>query len=442
MSDGSPSFLLQAFTQSYDWGKLGSSSKAAQYARVADPNFRLDEKTPYAELWMGTHPNLPSKTLDGVPLPKILAESPSLLGSNSKGDLPFLFKVLAIRKALSIQSHPDKALAERLHREQPNVYKDSNHKPEMAIALTPFTALCGFLPVDDILNNLRTVPELAALVPPQLVDDLTIAREQATNLKSPPLATAEAHGGGGVTIDDADRVLLKTALKAVFHALMTADPALVKTQLDLLLKRYTHPPPISTEAALVDTIKTVAEQFPGDIGVFCIFFLNLVSLQPGEAIFLGAGEPHAYISGDIVECMATSDNVLRAGLTPKPRDVENLVGSLTYSMGRAQKHMVFPEPWGGAETEGSGGGAKTRVYDPPIDEFSILHFDLEEDQTEHHRAVHGPSIVIVTKGRGEMVGSNSIVVEEGCVVFIGAGEEVVWKARGRQGLEIYRAFCE
>jgi len=143
MSDDDSAFLLQAFAQCYDWGKLGKSSKVAQYAKVASPGFDLDENRPYAEvsgdppigyhkyrlmirydqLWMGTHPNLPSKLLDGTPLPTILKENPLLLGSIDHSDLPFLFKVIAIRKTLSIQSHPNKAQAEKLHAEHPHIYK-------------------------------------------------------------------------------------------------------------------------------------------------------------------------------------------------------------------------------------------------------------------------------------------------------------------------------
>ncbi|KAG8772439.1 Mannose-6-phosphate isomerase [Serendipita sp. 397] len=405
---------------------------------MADPNFHLDEAKPYAELWMGTHPNAPSRTLEGRPLPQVLTENSGLLGSKRRKDLPFLFKVLAIRKALSIQSHPDKKLAERLHKEQPNVYKDGNHKPEMAIAITPFTALCGFQPPDNIVENLQTVPELAALIPQALVQEFISAKEDA--------ATSN---------DESTKAALRSSLRKVFEALMTAPPKTVSLQVSALLARLS-----STEATpITSLVQTLYQQFSSDIGIFCVYVLNLLTLQPGEAIFLGAGEPHAYISGECVEVMATSDNVLRAGLTPKPRDVNNLVGSLTYSMTSGEKHLVRPTPWGGGG-DGEDGGAryggiddgdggrvgKTKLYDPPVEEFSVLHVSLRQDETEHHRAIDGPSIVIATSGKGEMVGAGdgvgSFNLEEGTVLFIGAGEEVVWKARSHDGLEIYRAFCE
>lgn len=428
MSDGDSAFLLQAYTQSYDWGKLGNTSKVAQYAQVTTPGFHLDDNKPYAELWMGTHPNLPSKLLDGTPLPAILKDNPQLLGSQDHRDLPFLFKVLAIRKALSIQSHPNKAQAEKLHAAQPQVYKDDNHKPELAIAITPFQALCGFIPMASIIENIDNTPELAALLPHQLVTKFkSVQTQHPSNSANPVDVTAK-----------------KAALKELFAALMTASPDAVKTQLSKLVTRYeqmsSSEKESSPEAYFIPLVLELNRQFPGDIGVFCVYVLNVVTLQPGESIFLGAGEPHAYISGDIVECMATSDNVLRAGLTPKPRDVPNLIESLTYNMGLASRHMVQPTPWG----SGDRGATKTVLYDPPIPEFSVLNVKIEEGETELHRGINGPSVAIVTQGRGEMVGGSergSIILEEGNVVFIGADVEIVWKSR--HGLfEVYRAFCE
>jgi mannose-6-phosphate isomerase len=237
---------------------------------------------------------------------------------------------------------------------------------------------------------------------------------------------------------------------------MTAPEDKVAAQVDKLITRYSSYGKAgeNSEGAdpeLVVLAIELARQFPGDIGVFCIFVLNYLSLRPGESIFLGAGEPHAYISGDIVECMATSDNVLRAGLTPKKRDVVNLVESLTWGMGGGTRSVLVPETWGGdggtnlgkVGDGGEDGGPKTVIYDPPISEFSILRVRLANAENEHHRGIDGPSVVIVTRGRGEMAGGErSLPLGEGSVVFIGAGEEVVWKSRGREGLEIYRAFCE
>ncbi|KAI0635078.1 mannos-6-phosphate isomerase [Trametes polyzona] len=423
-------FKIIPTTQQYDWGKVGLSSKVAQYAAACKlPGFTLDEKQPYAELWMGTHHTSPSRLLDSTKLSDHLAAHPELLGARvverfraagaAEGNLPFLFKILAIGKALSIQTHPDKATAERLHEERPDVYKDANHKPELALALTPFEALCGFLPLPQIAAYLSAVPEFAALVPP------TIA-EQFQAIASSPNPTGPKE---------------KAALKDVFSAVMTADPSLFQPQLTKLVERYQNGAAVQdVEKGVQELVVRLHSQFPGDIGVFCAFVLNYVTLKPGEAIFLAAGEPHAYVSGDIVECMATSDNVIRAGLTPKLRDVPNLVAGLTYTAAPASKHVVQPAPFAPHST----------LYDPPIPEFSVVRTELiGAGARETHRAVDGPSIAIVTEGRGAVAwaatgtgtGGGRLEVSEGEVFFVGAGQEVEVVAEGEK-LAIHRAFVE
>lgn len=402
MSSTSKVFALAPGVQKYAWGKHGAASKVAQLA-VPSP----DEGTPYAELWMGTHPALPSTLSDdGTPLLDHLRAYPELLGSardTYDGDLPFLFKILSIETALSIQAHPDKAFARELHAARPDVYKDANHKPEMALALTPFVALCGFRPLGEISTHLSTVPQLAALVPSNTL---------STFLDNP---TTES-------------------LKAVFGAIMTADPHVVKEQLQSLLQDNAS----SIDPDLLNIVKEIEKQYPGDVGVFCLFLLNIVRLQPGDAIFLGAGEPHAYISGDIVECMATSDNVLRAGLTPKARDVKALLRSLTYSSGLPDVHRVFPKA-----LEGESNGAST-IYDPPVPEFSVLATYLPPGDTEAQRAFKGPSVGLVTTGSGHVAWDDDevLVLNEGTVFFVAADTKVTISAGKAGPLAVHRAFNE
>ncbi|PCH37027.1 mannose-6-phosphate isomerase [Wolfiporia cocos MD-104 SS10] len=421
-------FKIIPTTQKYDWGKIGLSSKVAQYAAAAKvPGFALDEKAPYAELWMGTHPSGPSRLLESeanVTLAQYLTSHPELIGSNvverfrsagaAQGNLPFLFKVLAIEKALSIQTHPDKKTAEQLHKERPDVYKDDNHKPEMALALTPFTALCGFLPLPQIATYLSSTPEFAALIPPTIASQfLSIASS------SDPSGPAE-----------------KAALKDLFSAVMTAEESLFREQLEKLVARYEGGQETGAERGVKELVLRLQSQFPGDIGIFCAYLLNYVKMGPGEAIFLAAGEPHAYVSGDIIECMATSDNVIRAGLTPKLRDIPNLVAGLTYGAGDASRHMVRPVRFDGA--------AHTQLYDPPIPEFAVLQLALPAGEAEAHPQIDGPSIAIVTEGTGAVQwgGSQRLDVAEGDVVFVGAGTGVTFKAGEKNRLTVYRAFVE
>ncbi|KAG0142770.1 hypothetical protein CROQUDRAFT_662091 [Cronartium quercuum f. sp. fusiforme G11] len=396
--------------QSYDWGKLGKDgSKVAQYAR-GQPGFVYDESKPYAELWMGTHPSLPTRlSTAGQPLlADYISQDPSkLLGERVAqtyaGDLPFLFKILAIRKALSIQAHPDKTLAERLHADRPEIYKDPNHKPEMAIALTPFSGFCGFRPLHEIAGFLRTVPEFAAVVGQSAADAFLSA----------------------VTTNSND---LKPELRALFSALMTAAPDRVCAEIGKLVSRLKAK---ADQGDLDHLVLELDRQFPNDVGTFCTYMLNLVHLQPGQAAFLSANEPHAYLSGDIVECMATSDNVVRAGLTPKLRDVETLVNMLTYKSGSAASQLLQPIPYKSCN--------HTLLYDPPIAEFSVLATNLGPGQSDRHPAIEGPSIVIVTEGKGSI---GSVTVErEGQVYFVRPGESVEFVS-GPSGMVCYRAFTE
>lgn len=261
---------------------------------------------------MGTHTKSPSLiAFTNTTLSSQLAANPSFLGEEvikkfdaADGNLPFLFKVLAIEKALSIQSHPDKKTAERLHAEQPDIYKgdcslpqnqhqctiadgsrtpDANHKPEMALALTPFTALCGFMPFPEITAFLTSTPEFAALVPPAISQNfITLSAPPSSSPSFSPNTPEQ-----------------KVALKNLFTALMTADPDLLSKQVELLVSRFKAGNEHESERKVKDLVLRLDEQFPGDIGIFCAFVLNYVELEPGEAIYLGAGEPHAYVSGGL-----------------------------------------------------------------------------------------------------------------------------------------------
>ncbi|GAA5855858.1 hypothetical protein JCM9279_003342 [Rhodotorula babjevae] len=420
-------FELVCGAQSYDWGKLGKDGSKVSHFAQGLPNFSYDADKPYAELWMGTHPSCPSTLLSsGEDLKQYLKAHPELLGDKVVrkfgDDLPFLFKVLAIRKALSIQAHPDKKLAQRLHDEKPDVYKDPNHKPEMAVALTDFSGFCGFRPPSQIAAFLDTVPEFAATVGSSVADSFT------TKFSSSSSASED------------DK---KAGLKDLFSALMRAEDEPVKQQVEKLVER------VAKDGANLDQeerelVQTLNSDFPGDVGVFCTFVLNIVRLKPGEAVFLKANEPHAYLDGDIMECMATSDNVVRAGLTPKLRDVPTLTSMLTYTSSPPSEQIMTPVGFRSTK--------HTTLYDPPIDEFSVLLTLLEQGETERYDVIEGPSILIFTElegaGEGEGEGArlswskgDDEVSREGQVFFVGAGEEVTVEAKGGR-VVAYRAFVE
>lgn len=296
-----PSFLLmQNPIQGYDWG---SHDSLTTLFGIPNP-----EGKPQAELWMGAHPNGCSEITCGDQVQKLstLIESApaAVLGEATLarfGSLPFLFKVLCAEKALSIQVHPSKAQAEAgFAREEaagisPKAanrnYKDPNHKPELVFALTPYQAMNGFRSIPAILALFERV-KLAAIA------DLTGA-----------LAAAHAANQG------------EAGLQQFFQQLLMLEGVRKEAALiDLLAYANEH-----QDEETFALITSLAAQYPGDVGLFSPLLLNVVTLQPGQAMFLDACTPHAYVRGTGLEIMANSDNVLRAGLTPKYIDVAELL---------------------------------------------------------------------------------------------------------------------
>lgn len=450
MSDSTFNLVkLRCGVQSYDWGKLGESSAVAQFAEAADSSFKTDPAKPYAELWMGSHPSVPSlavtSSLPPTSIRTVLTEHPNLLGDRiaakfGAGELPFLFKVLSIRKALSIQAHPDKALGKQLHAADPKNYPDDNHKPEMAIAITDFEGFCGFRPLSEIAALLENIPEFVELIGGQTYSDDFI-----NNTKELGLEEQE-----GSATDIANR----KALQALFSRVMNAPQDLVSKLTVSLVKRaseeqekfgYSVRP--DTKASfgkpLAELIIRLNEQFPEDIGLFCGgLLLNYVALKSGEAMFLRAKDPHAYISGDIIECMAASDNVVRAGFTPKFKDVKNLVSMLTYSYDPVEKQKMVPQPY--ALSKSSSSSVKNILFNPPIDEFAVVQTLLpaKADATTLE-ALDGPSIILITEGHAKLK-SNDTTLEfsRGEVAFIGAGTTVEMTSTSDDQVVTYTAIVE
>lgn len=396
---------------------------------------------------MGTHPSVPSKNIaSGETLRDLVTTHPELLGpavsgAFGAGELPFLFKVLSIRKALSIQAHPDKALGAQLHAADPKNYPDDNHKPEMAIAVTAFEGFCGFRPLEQISALLESVPEFKEII-------------GGAEAKAFETAVAgQEHAAEGSPEDKANR----KALQALFSKLMNASADRVEDTARRLVERAASQS--ETFAAgfayfdelaedngvrrgtdLAHLITRLNTQFPNDIGLFCGgLLLNYVRLYPGEAMFLRAKDPHAYISGDIIECMAASDNVVRAGFTPKFKDVDNLVSMLTYSYNPVLEQKMKPLPFPRAHA--TNGSAEFILYDPPIAEFAVLEGKLEPTATAAVEGLAGPSILITTEGAGKIsTQGTEITLHAGSVIFIAPGTPVDIEASER--LVTYRAFVE
>lgn len=370
---------LSCSVQPYAWGKVGKESRVAKFAVNACEGFQIKDDATYAELWMGTHPNGPSKlTESGELLSEYLAKNPEALGSKLRAEfgdqLPFLFKVLSVNKALSIQAHPNKTHAEQLHAERPNIYKDPNHKPEIAIALTEFEGLCGFRPLSEIKNFLQEVPELKSAV-----------GDKAENLIS------------------SDAANYKEPLKDCFENLMNCDPEVLKKNLQNLDSRLA-----SSDDSTSSLFKRLYSQYPGDVGCFVIYFLNFLRLEPGEAMFLGPNVPHAYLSGDCIECMANSDNVVRAGLTPKLIDVPTLVAMLDYECSPAESRKCDPSK---DSTE------SCMEFDTPVLDFAVARYEVPGDANNFSLNKRGTaSIILVTEGSGKYLASNEVTNKGGLTV--------------------------
>ncbi|KAJ1443239.1 RmlC-like cupin domain superfamily [Sesbania bispinosa] len=400
---------LHCSVKNYDWGLPGRISQVARLFAL-NSGSQFDPEQPYAELWMGTHDSGPSfllsNTAQRVTLKAWISENPDVLGDKVLkkwgSDLPFLFKVLSVGKALSIQAHPDKELARTLHKLQPNEYKDGNHKPEMALAMTDFEALCGFITLKELKAVLHTVPEVVELV-------------GAANANL-VLQTEDQYGEEKV----------KPVLQAVFTLLMSASKEIVTDAVNRLKNRLQKESEVRQLTDKEQLVLRLEKQYPGDVGVIAAFFLNHVKLNPGEALFLGPNEPHAYLSGECVECMATSDNVVRAGLTPKHRDVQTLCSMLTYKQGSPEILRGVPL------------NTYVNRYIPPFEEFEIDRCILPQGETVVFPAIPGPSIFLVTTGEG-MINKGSPkgrTVTEGDVLFAAAYTEI--SVTSASELHLYR----
>ncbi|PMD15628.1 mannose-6-phosphate isomerase [Hyaloscypha hepaticicola] len=437
-----PLIRLQCGANSYDWGKKGQSSAAAKFAAATPADgFTIQDDKPYAELWMGTHPSNPSKDVQTQrTLLDLVQDNQALMGTeiNQKfgQELPFLFKVLSIGKALSIQAHPNKRLAEKLHARDSKNYPDDNHKPEMTIAITPFDGLCGFRPLAEISHFFSTVQALKKLVGEKAAEEFQLAVK-----------------GKETSEKKEDEEANKKALQRVFGSLMNSKKEdIEKASKELIAEAEKEGAefaggggPSNEGQELADLVVRLDKQFPGDIGLFVLFFLNYVKLEVGEAMFLKADDIHAYLSGDIIECMAASDNVVRAGFTPKFKDVDTLISMLTYSYAPISEQKMDPVdyPYVTLNATAYSSGSAATLYDPPIEEFSVVKTDLKKKGAKAtFEQIAGPSIFICTSGNGKIsVGPKSEDVKPGYVYFVGATAEVVLESDDAE-FTTFKAFCE
>lgn len=350
--------LLEGTLRTYPWG---SRTLLAELRGLPTPS-----SSPEAELWFGAHPAAPSK-LGDRPLDGIIAADPqAALGARVaeqyNNQLPFLVKLLAAGEPLSIQAHPSREQAQegfaRENAQQIAIddsrrnYKDPNHKPELIVALTPFRALAGFRPTQ------RTQ---------ELFETLGVLDRYSSMLA-------------------ADRP--EEGLRAVFTTLISLPTTLRMSLLHDVKAAAETIIDSGAEPWIVDVAHTylqLTDRYPGDVGALAALMLNLVTLEPGEALYLDAGQPHAYLCGLGVEVMANSDNVLRGGLTSKHVDVPELARVLNF--------VALDRPHA---TSTQDGGAEH--YELPIEDFRVSRHTLADGDTLQVDT-DGPAIVLCTAGR-------------------------------------------
>ena len=375
---------------------------------------------PEAELWIGAHPDSPSvaltpaagtgrhtpETRDGgrLALDALIAQDPEhCLGSASVAAfgprLPFLLKVLAAESPLSLQVHPtlDQAREGFAREEAAGIdpaatdrnYKDAFHKPEMILALTPFEALCGFRPAAAsraVFEHLAACFDLAGLELPPLVplllEDLAQPDEPAA-LRS----AFERLIAGGEDVSDATAMIVAALVSGA---------------------------PMGSHVAELTTVVDLNNDYPGDPGVLISLLLNRISLAPGEAVYLPAGNVHAYLHGLGIEVMASSDNVLRGGLTPKFVDVPELLKTVAFE---AVAVPMLP-----AETTMLG----QDLFRPPFREFQLQRIELAPGAEPVPLAQSGAAVVIVTAGSVRLDSpKGELRLERGASAFLPAAEAPV-----------------
>ena len=264
-------FKLKCSCQNYDWGQYANNSLVATALRKNGEE--VDEKKKYAEYWMGTHPNGPSKIIKD--------NREILLSEEINGQLSYLFKILSINKPLSIQLHPEKTFAEILHRKFPKIYKDDNHKPELFIALSDFELLFGFVEMNKAIETI-------------------IKYKNCFNLKE-----------GEKLLEEPNIENYKLFIEKLIF--------LEKDEYEKIIKLI-----IENEETKNDyLLKKLYDNYGLDPGILIALFMNHLHKKRGEAVFIDENIPHSYIFGNCLELMSCSDNVIRLGLTPKLVDKQN-----------------------------------------------------------------------------------------------------------------------
>ncbi|GAA5890702.1 hypothetical protein JCM5296_004813 [Sporobolomyces johnsonii] len=465
MTTSLPSIVqLKPFLQPFPYGREGLDSWAAQYA-LATPSLKADvEKDggikpsqPYGEIWFGTHENGPAKVEgEELSLRELVRKEPKFylgekllkdgqMSSQYENDVPYLFKVLSFDKPLPLQCHPDKKLGAKLKEQEKQDkgknedFVDSNAKPEVGVALSPFTAFVGFRPPEQLVALIKAVPEFQ-----KLFQESTLSSFYSTASSSPS--------------DDS----AKSALRTLFGEAINLDASTVKPLVQKLSARLDNEGAEKvfgaanqftpggeanasgeSEAKAMARVWRISTKTYGeeDVGVLVsTCMMNLLRMKKGEGAWILADDLHAYVEGDIIECMANSDNMVAHGLgTEEQGGISTFVEMLSYRHLPAEKLLLqYEDRWQG------GKNGLTRLYKVPIAEFDLLGTTLSASSpSETLSPLDGPLTFVVTEGKVALkVGSEQIELSKGQAGFVRAGAEIELKSAGSEQAEIWGAFYE
>lgn len=384
-------FKLQGTYQHYAWG----GDKFIPHWQ----NFAIADNKPYAEYWLGAHrtsPSLVEFNKNVLPLDQLLDKEPELLGHKSfekfGAELPYLLKILDVKLPLSIQLHPTKQQAE-IGFEQENqlgialnapnrTYKDSNHKPEMMIALSDFWLLHGFKTKEKIIVNLARYPSLQ------------------------PLAEIVENQG----IEPLYQHIMQASQSELEKWLL---PIIQLRQADFGAEKIAMSDPDYWLLYTMQAMEIPKEKL--DAGLLCFYLFNIVQVKKGEGIYQGAGLPHAYLRGQCIELMAASDNVIRGGLTPKYIDIPALLSTVDYQ-------EVIPQLISQAKI-----CEQSPLYaypTPKARDFALQHFTIYAFE-ESRLNVENATILLIMEGALHLkLNSDYLSLKQGESAFISAGSLV------------------
>ncbi|KAI0986631.1 hypothetical protein GJ496_008982 [Pomphorhynchus laevis] len=362
----------------YHWGKQADKSLIMELlCSSGNIDFLkpIDQCSPIAEYWLGSHKSGPFKFLDENIIPLEVK-------------IRFLLKILCVNDCLSVQIHPDKTNAIKLHQDDPNNYPDDNPKPELVVALSKFRALCGFRSSTEIQENINTCPFLKTLF-------------------------KKVNGSLEITENN---------LKEIIHHILTLEKNEVVNAISQCLKYF------SDDHECSQLIRELSSSYPEDAGILLVLFLKLHTLDTGESLYVPANVPHAYLAGgDAIEVMVCSDNVIRAALTPKFKDLPNLMKLMAISTVSKLSPIKVPPYF--------------TVYKLPCEEyFEVRTFQCDNSELLPFTVpyVDRQSILLIIKGACRL--SNGEIIEAGQSLLIDSYESMQLQEYIKLPFQFFQAY--